>query len=302
MMRFACLAVVALSATRPGQTQIPHTPSFHAETRLVVLQVTVRNSRGEVVTGLDQRAFTVYEDGRRQPITLFRRDDVPVSLGLLIDNSGSMRPLRAKVESAALTFARASNPLDELFVMNFADKVSLDVPLTSDLQALEAGIARVDSIGGTAMRDAVANAETYLTEHATKERKVLLIVTDGNDNASLATMDRIEERAEQAGTVIYAVGLFGTEDPGRVRLGHRELDRLTERTGGLSYYPASFDEISAVVTDIARQIRTQYTIAYAPLNQAEDGSYRTIRVEARAPERLVVRTRRGYRAIKKDGT
>jgi VWFA-related protein len=301
MIPFPCLALLGLTAALPAQNQTVQTPPFHAEVRLVVLQATVRNSRGEVVTGLDQHAFTVYEDGRPQPIALFRRDDVPVSLGLLIDNSGSMRPLRAKVEAAALTFARASNPLDEVFVMNFADKVSLDVPLTGDRRALEAGIARVDSIGGTAMRDAVDRAETYLTEHATKDRKVLLVITDGNDNASLAPLERIEQRAEQAGTVIYAIGLFGSADPGRLKLGHRELDRLAERTGGLSYYPANLDEIPSVVTDIAHQIRLQYTIAYAPVNQAEDGSYRTIRLEARGPGRLSVRTRPGYRALKKPG-
>jgi Ca-activated chloride channel family protein len=296
MMRFACLAVVALSATLPGQTQIPHTPSFHAETRLVVLQVTVRNSRGEVVTGLDQRAFTVYEDGRRQPITLFRRDDVPVSLGLLIDNSGSMRPLRAKVESAALTFARASNPQDEMFVLNFADNARIDVPFTSDVGVLEAGIARVDAIGGTAMRDAIAAGEAYLKERATRDRKELLVITDGNDNASDVTLDRIRQAAEQHAITIYAIGLFG--DASRSKAAHHELDQLAERTGGLAYYPPNIEDVDAVALDIARQIRQQYTLAYAPLSQALDGSYRTIRVAVAGAGRYSARTRAGYRATK----
>src|SRR5882672_11037289 len=135
-------------------------PAFRAETRLVVVHATVRNARGELVTTLERGAFTVYEDGKRQPITLFRRDDVPVSLGLLIDNSGSMRTLRQKVEAAALAFARACNPRDEFFVVNFADTPRLDVPLTGDVHALEAGIARVDAIGGTAMYDALGLAQT----------------------------------------------------------------------------------------------------------------------------------------------
>src|SRR5207302_586002 len=151
------------------------------ETRLVVLYATVRNERGEVVTNLDRGAFTVLENGRRQPIALFRRDDIPVSLGLLIDNSGSMRRKRERVEAAALALVRASNPQDEVFVMNFADKPHLDVALTTDLRLLEAGIARLDSIGGTAMRDAVDVGGRYLSEHAARDRRVLVIVTDGND-------------------------------------------------------------------------------------------------------------------------
>jgi Ca-activated chloride channel homolog len=271
-------------------------PAFRTETRLVVLHATVRNARGELITGLERGAFVVYENGKRQPVTLFRRDDIPVSLGLLIDNSGSMRTLRPKVEAAALALARASNPQDEVFVLNFNDKAHIDVPFTSDLRVLEAGIGRLDSIGGTAMRDAVDMAQIYLTEHATRDRKVLLVITDGIDNASVATLDRIEKQAEQRDTVIFAVGLFGAED--RVKQGRHELDRLTDRTGGTAYYPAGIDDIGTVALEIARQIRNQYTIAYAPLNQALDGTYRSIRVVAAGPERLTVRTRDGYLATR----
>jgi Ca-activated chloride channel homolog len=269
-------------------------PAFRAETRLVVVHATVRNARGELVTALGRGAFTVYEDGRRQPITLFRNDDIPVSLGLLIDNSGSMRTLRSKVEAAALALARASNPEDEIFVLNFNDKARINVPFTSNVDVLETGIARVDSIGGTAMRDAIDVGQTYLAEHGTRDRKVLLVITDGIDNASITTRDRIEQQAEQRDTVIFAVGLFGTEDRGRQ--GRHELDRLADRTGGAAFYPAGVDEIGAVALEIARQIRNQYTIAYAPLNQALDGTYRAIRVAVSGSERLSVRTRAGYRA------
>jgi VWFA-related protein len=269
---------------------------FRAETRLVVLHATVRNGRGELVTNLEQTAFTVSENGKRQPITLFRRDDIPVSLGLLIDNSGSMRTLRSKVEAAALALAHASNPLDEIFVLNFNDKARIDVPLTSDVSVLEAGIGRVDSIGGTAMRDAVNMAQVYLSEHGTRDRKVLLVITDGIDNASVVTRDRIEKQAEEHDTVIFAVGLFGAAE--RVTQGRHELDQLAERTGGMAYYPSGIDEIDAVALEIARQIRNQYTIAYAPLNQALDGTYRSIRVTVAAPESLSVRTRAGYRATR----
>ncbi len=271
-------------------------PGFHAEIRLVVLHATVRNDRGELVTNLDRGAFTVYENGRRQPIVVFRRDDIPVSLGLLIDNSGSMRPVRAKVEEAALALARASNPQDEMFVLNFADKARIDVPFTSEVGVLEAGIARVDAIGGTAIRDAVDAGEAYLNARATRDRKVLLVVTDGNDNASEVTLDQIRQTAEQHEITIYAIGLFG--DASRAKAAHHELDQLTERTGGLAYYPPTLEEVDAVALDIARQIRRQYTLAYAPFGQALDGSYRTIKVAAAGAERYSVRTRAGYRATK----
>jgi len=283
----------ALVAT-PLAALVVQQPAFRAETRLVVLHATVRNARGELVTGLDRSAFTVYEDGKRQPITLFRRDDVPVSLGLLIDNSGSMRNLRARVEAAALDLARASNPQDEIFVLNFNDKARIDVPFTSDVRVLESGIGRVDSIGGTALRDAIDMAQTYLIGRGTRDRKVLLVITDGIDNASVATRDRIEKQAEQHDTVIFAVGLFGDAD--RATQGRHELDQLADRTGGVAYYPAGIEQIDAVALEIAQQIRNQYTIGYTSLNQKLDGTYRTIRVTVSAPERLSVRARAGYRA------
>jgi Ca-activated chloride channel homolog len=271
-------------------------PAFHVETRLVVLHATVLNERGEHVTGLDQTAFTVFENGKPQPITLFRSDDVPVSLGLVIDNSGSMRPRRARVEAAALAFARASNAQDELFVVNFADKARLDVPFTSDPRVLERGIARVDSIGGTAMRDAVDMAEGYLHEHASRDRRVLIVVTDGNDNASLTTLDRIRTQAEQLDVAVYAVGLLNDSDPSKARRARHDLDALAAATGGVAYYPDSLERIEEVALDLARQIRSQYTVAYAPTNQVLDGTYRRIHVTAKGASRMEVRTRAGYRA------
>jgi Ca-activated chloride channel homolog len=272
------------------------TPTFRADTRLVVLHVSVRNARGEIVTTLDRDAFSVYENGKHQPITVFRRDDIPVSVGLLIDNSGSMRTLRPAVEAAALAFANASHPDDELFVVNFADKAHLDVPLTSDRAVLERSIARGDSIGGTAMRDAVEMAEGYLHDCGKKDRRALLIITDGNDNASAVSLDRVAREAEQREVVIYAIGLFDHEEPGAAKRAHKALEELAERSGGLSYAPSSPDEVQAVALEIARQIRHQYTVAYTPLDQRLDGSYRAIQVKVRGRERYVARTRAGYRA------
>jgi len=287
-LRHNCVIAASLAITTAAQPA----GVFRAETRLVVLNATVKDARGADVTDLDRAAFTVYENGKPQPIALFRRDDVPVSLGLLINNSGSMRTLRARVEAAALAFVRASNPLDEVFVLNFADKPRIDVPLTSDIGVLAARIARVDSIGGTAMRDAVAMADDYLHDHASRDRRVLIIITDGRDNASITTWRQTEEAAQRSQTVVYAIGLFGSE--AAAHEGRHDLEKLTEQTGGAAFFPAGVDDVEAVVTDLARRIRNQYTIGYAPTNQALDGTYRRIRVEARARDPLVVRTRAGY--------
>lgn len=269
---------------------------FRAEARLVVLHATVTNARGELVANLEKDAFTVYENGRRQPITIFRRDDVPVSLGLVIDNSASMRPLRATVEAAALAFVRASNPLDEVFVVNFADKARIDVAMTNDMRALEAGIARMDSIGGTALRDAVILAGRFLREHASRDRRVLLVITDGHDNASAASTDELRRITSQHETAVFAVGLFQGGDPTAKR-GRRELEALTEWTGGALLCPSSLDQVESVVLELARLLRMQYTIGYTPLDPTPDGRYRAIRVKAAGPG-LSVRTRAGYWALR----
>jgi VWFA-related protein len=271
-------------------------PAFRVETRLVVLHATVNNPNGDLVTTLDRSAFRVYENGKPQPITLFRRDDVPVSVGLLIDNSGSMRTLRGNVEAAALAFARASNPLDDMFVVNFADTPRVDVAMTSDARVLEAGIARVDSIGGTAMWDAVDAAEHYLDVHGDRDRRALLLITDGHDNASGSTLEAVESAAAQRDVVVFGVWLAREKDT-EAKHGRRDLERLANRTGGAVYAPADADDIDRVTVDIAHQIRTQYTLAYAPTNQRLDGTYRTIRVTAAGSQRLTVHTRAGYRAV-----
>ena len=287
LLALGFLGIVSIPVSVGGQQ-----PQFHTDTRLVVVHATVRDGRGALVTTLNRDAFTVYENGKRQAIAVFQRDDQPVSLGLLIDNSGSMRTIRPQVEAAALALARASNPQDEMFVLNFNDKARIDVPFTSDPRVLEIGVRRADAIGGTAMRDAIDLGQTYLSEHATRDRKVLVVITDGIDNASLTTADEVERQAERRDTVVFAVGLFGdTRNNGQ---GHHELDQITDKTGGLASYPASIDEIGPVALEIARQIRNQYTLAYEPTNQALDGSYRAIRVTATGSGRLSVRTRAGY--------
>ena len=280
-----CVAL-SLAARQP--------PTFHADTRLVVLHVTVTNGHGERVTNLDRGSFVVFEDGRSQPITFFRNDDVPTSLGLVIDNSGSMRSVRLRVEAAALAFVRASNPLDEVFVLNFADTPRIDVPFTNDVRVLEAGVARVDAIGGTAMRDALLVAGRYLREHATHDRRALLVITDGNDNASTVSISECRRAVERSGAAIYAVRLVRDTSWADPRGNDDELDRLAELTGGIADRIAATSNIEHVAQEMAHRIRTEYTIAYHPANQELDGSYRAIRVKVTKPGGLTVRTRPGY--------
>jgi len=286
VLPFAVWAVTGIAGGQP----VP----FHIETRLVVLRVLVTNGRGEVVVDLDRKAFSVYEDGRRQSIAIFRRDDVPISLGVVIDNSRSMRTLRARVEAAALAFVRASNPLDEAFVVNFADTPRVDVPFTNDIHALEAGIARVDAIGGTALRDAIIVADRYLQDHATRERRGLLIITDGNDNASAVSASHLRTLVERTGAVIYAIRLAHDRPGPDERKGDDDLEHLTRASGGVVLHTLTTSDVDRAVLDVARQMRSEYTIAYAPTNQALDGSYRAVRVAVTASGGLKVRTRRGY--------
>jgi Ca-activated chloride channel homolog len=281
------LAVWPLAAQAPA--------SFHAVARLVVVQVAVRDRHGEPITTLGKSAFTIFEDGKPQPITIFLRDDTPVSLGIVIDSSGSMRLRRVAVEAAALAFARVSNPLDEIFVLNFADKAHVDVPFTSDVHALESGIARMDCVGGTAMRDAIRAAMAYLNGHASRDRKALLLITDGVDNASVVDAHEVTRDAEATGVGIYAIGL-PVDDAAKARHARDELAELTRRTGGLSLYLASMHDVSPTAVRLAREIRQLYTVAYTPRNQSSDGAYRKIRVAVKGAQRTSVRARAGYYA------
>jgi VWFA-related protein len=211
----------------------------------------------------------------------------------VIDNSGSMRPLREGVEAAALAFVRASNPADEVFVVNFADHPRVDVPLTADVRVLEAGIGRRDSIGGSAIRDAIRVAEGYLRARATRQRRALLVISDGRDTASIASAREVRRLAEGGGAAIHALVLGPAEGQ---RRGDGELGRLAALSGGIVRRATSIAEVDRVILEIAHRIRSEYTIGYTPANQALDGSFRTVRVEVTLPPGLRAHTRPGYRA------
>jgi Ca-activated chloride channel homolog len=269
---------------------------FRADTRLVVLHASVTDKKGKLLTNLNRDAFKVYENGRPQEVKIFRREDVPVSLGIIIDDSGSMSTKRARVEAAALALVRASNPQDEVFIVNFNDDAYLDVPFTNDVHKMEQGLARIDSRGGTAMRDAINMSLDYEKQEAKKDKKVLLVITDGNDNASNISLEKVVQHANQTDTLVYAIGLFTEEEKHEAVKARRALNELTGATGGLAFYPKDVSEVQALAVEVAHDIRNQYTIAYTPVIQQLDGSYRQIKVTVDAPGRPVVRTRSGYYA------
>src|SRR6267378_4207210 len=197
-----CLVSVVIGQTPPPPEHTDAHPTFVTDTRLVVLPVSVADTKGKLLTNLSRESFKVFENGSEQPIKIFRREDVPVSLGIIIDNSGSMRDKRQKVETASLDLVKASNRLDEVFVVNFNDEAYLDVPFTNELKKLEEGVARIDSRGGTAMRDAISMSMDYLKEKGKRDKKVLLVVTDGNDTASSGTLEKLIDKARNAEVLI----------------------------------------------------------------------------------------------------
>lgn len=270
-------------------------PVFRAEIGVVVLRATVRNGRGQPITGLDRGAFTVYENGDRQAITIFRHGDVPISLGILLDNSRSMRGKREAAEAAALSALLVSGPQDETFVMNFAEKARVDVPLTSDIAALAAGVSRRDSIGGTAMWDAIAQAQDHLVERAARQR-MILIITDGTDNASVIPVERLKRQTAENDIAVFAIVIASPDDPESARRGRDALEDVTESSGGIAHHVWTRDEADARGRETAQQMRHFYAIGYSPIEQALDGTFRKLRVVAKGHERLQVKTRAGYRA------
>jgi Ca-activated chloride channel homolog len=279
----------------------PDAPTvFHADTRIVVCHTTVVDKNGHLVTTLPKSAFTVFENKIKQDIRKFKSEDVPVSLGLVIDNSGSMRNKLQKVEAAALALVKASNRDDEVFIVNFNDTAYLDNPkdkdFTNDIGELEQALKRIDARGGTAMRDAIRMSIDHLKEKAHKDKKVLVVVTDGNDNSSVITLENLVKAAQQSETLIYGVGLLGDEERREAVRATRALKSLGEATGGAVFFPKDLSEVDKIAHQVAHDIRNQYTIQYSPSNTAMDGTYRQIKIAVKAPGNPTVRTRSGYYA------
>jgi Ca-activated chloride channel family protein len=267
---------------------------FRAGTQLVDLTVSVLDKNGKPISGIPQSAFKVYENNIEQPVKVFRSEDQPVSIGIIIDNSGSMRDKRAKVAAAALALVKNSNPQDEEFIVDFNDDVYLDQPFTSDIKKLEAALGRIDMQGGTAMRDAISTSIDYMKEKATRARKVLLVVTDGNDNTSNIELEPLVRKAQASEVLIYCIGLLSEEDAHDRKSAQHALKDLAEASGGQDYYPKDLVEVEKITPEVAHEIRNQYVLAYSPTNTALDGTYRSIKVKLTGYGSATVRTRNGY--------
>ncbi len=285
--------------TQPAAQQPASTDNgvfvFKTHVEEVVLHATVVDDKMHLVTDLDRSAFSVFENNVPQTVTSFHREDVPVAMGIVIDNSGSMREKRDKVNKAAINLVRASNPDDQVFVVNFNDEYYLDQDFTGNIQKLTNALEKVEARGGTALYDAlVASWDDYLKKNTKLQKRVLFVVTDGEDNASTDTLEQaVHDLQQEGGPTVYAIGLLGEEKARRAR---RALETIAERTGGIAFFPKTLDEVDEISRTVAHDIRNQYTIGYKPKTPKSAGGYRAIHVEARAKgyKKLTVRTRTGY--------
>jgi Ca-activated chloride channel family protein len=265
---------------------------------MVVLHVSVTDEHGDFVPGLTQENFRLFEDGAEQKISVLRQEDVPVSIGLLIDNSGSMDNKRDKVNTAALSFVKSSNPGDEVFVAHFNDRYFFDRDFTNDLNELDKALRHTDPDGSTALYDATTESLHHL-KSGYMDKKVLLIVSDGEDNSSRENLASALQQAEKSSALIYALGLLREEVPESAERDRQALIALTRASGGEALFPENLEDVEAACARIAREIRHQYTLAYYPSNSHKDGSFRTVRVEIVPPAgagKISARTRTGYYA------
>lgn len=301
MRSIICLLTLALAWPAGGGASLAYAqepPVFRSLSELVLLHVTVKDERNRYLPGLSKDSFTVYDNGRPQDIRFFMDEDTPATIGLLVDSSGSMLPSRDRVLVAVQTFVETSNARDEIFALAFNDAVrstlSADQPFTSDPTVLRNSLGRVPAYGQTALYDAIARGLEYLSR-GHHERKALVIVSDGADNASRATFDEVAARIRESDVVVYAVQL---KDPIERNPNAKRLAQLARATGGEAFTPGSIDKVIDVLGRIAVDIRHAYVMAYAPTDHVEDGKARSIRVQVRAPGRgrVTVRTRTGHSA------
>jgi VWFA-related protein len=283
--------------SNPGQEDQQGGFVFHKQVEEVVLHATVVDDKQRMVTNLDRGSFAVFEDGQPQNIVSFRHEDIPVAMGIVIDNSGSMREKRDKVNKAAINLVKSSNPQDEVCIVNFNDEYYLDQDFTNDINKMREALEKVDTRGGTALYDAVVASSEHLKKNAKLEKRVLLVVTDGEDNESQESLEQaIRRLQEENGPTVYAIGILGEEKQRRAR---KALQFIAEKTGGIAFFPKSLEEVDSISRSVAHDIRNQYTLGYKPTNPKSAGGYRTIKVEAKAKGygKLTVRTKSGYYAV-----
>ena len=271
---------------------------LHTNVEEVVLNATVLQGT-ELVQNLKKDNFQVFEDGVKQAIISFQHTDLPVSIALVVDNSGSMSKKRPAVNKAALDLVEASNPEDEAFVVNFSDEAYIDQDFTSNVNKLRDGLSHIESRGGTALYDAVVASADKLVADAKRPKQVLVIITDGEDNASTLTLDQTIRRVQElSGPVIYSIGLLFGDEMSRAEVRHarRALDLLSSETGGIAFFPKSIEQVDEIAAEVARDIRSQYTIGYHSTKPSNEPGFRRVQVtaEAQGMGKLTVRTRTGY--------
>ena len=265
-----------------------------------MLHTTVLDDRQRFADGLKAENFRVFEDKVEQKLSVFRREDLPVSMGLVIDNSGSMRDKRPRVNEAAITLVQASNPQDEAFVVNFNDDfyLDLDKDFTNSVPELKEALERIDSRGSTALYDAIIGSLDHLKK-ASKDKHVLLVVTDGEDNSSHYSLEKTIRDIQKTDTVIYTIGLLSQESKKSAKKARRALEDISKASGGLAYFPENVEDVHNICQQVAHDIRNQYTLAYYPTNSKRDGTFRAVSVEVVPPRgrgKLLARTRNGYYA------
>jgi Ca-activated chloride channel homolog len=271
---------------------------LHTDVEEVVLNATVLEG-SRLVPDLKADNFQVFEDGKKQNLISFQHTDLPVSIALVVDNSGSMARKRPSVNKSALDLIEASNPQDEAFVVNFSDEAFIDQEFTSDVNKLRDGLGHIESRGGTALYDAVVASADKLAADAKRPKQVLILITDGEDNASTLNLEQTIRRVQAlSGPVIYSIGLlFGDEmSHAEVRHARRALEMLSGETGGIAFFPKSIENIDQIAAEVARDIRNQYTLGYRSTKPMSEPGFRRVEVtaEAKGMGRLTVRTKTGY--------
>jgi len=289
--------LIAAATASPAQNSDDRSYKLGVNVELVQLPVSVLDNKGFPVRGLTQEDFAVYEDKVLQSISLFKQEDIPLSIGLVIDASSSMSDKRKRLNTAAMTFVRESNSEDETSIVSFGDEVNLEQDFTSDTHQLSRTLNRIASDGGTALYDAVFLAAKHLKERGTHEKKVLLVVSDGEDNHSKYKLDQVLAVMRESKILLYTVGLLSDSMYGED--GKRPLKQLAEVTGGASFFPKNVSDVEEVCKRIARDLRNQYTIGYKPSNERLDGSWRRIHVHVNMPKtmrKVRIRAKEGYYA------
>jgi len=271
---------------------------LHTDVEEVVLNATVIEGTS-LVENLTRDDFAIYEDGVKQTLISFQHTDLPVSMGLVVDNSGSMYKKRPSVNKSALDLVEASNPQDEAFVVNFSDEAFIDSDFTSSISKLRDGLSHIDSRGGTALYDAVVASADKLVADAKRPKQVLILITDGEDNASTLNLEQTIARVQQlSGPVIYSIGLLFGDEMSRAEVRHarRALEMLSQETGGMAFFPKSIDQIDQIAAEVARDIRSQYTLGYHSTKPTTVPGFRRVEVtaESKGSGKLTVRTRTGY--------